>query len=49
MTKIPEGKIDKEDCFMVKALKTVVAALAVCGLALSATSASEQINERELR
>ena len=34
---------------MVKALKTVVVALAACGLALSATSASAQINERVLR
>ena len=34
---------------MVKALKTVVVALAACGLALSATSASAQINDRVLR
>ena len=34
---------------MVKALKTVVVTLAACGLALSATSASAQINDRVLR
>lgn len=34
---------------MVKAIKTVVVALAACGLALSATSASAQINDRVLR